>query len=138
MTFKGYVAAMLIGTVLSWAAWVLILFRVNPDTAGTIGFILFYASLLLSLLGTFALLGLVFRHMRVRRKFLVEKVVTSFRQGLWFGVVIIAALILQSQQLLSWWNLLLVILIITILEFFFLSALPHVHYEDQPGGKKYI
>ena len=140
MTFRGYIIAMLIGTLLSWAAWALILWRINPDAAGTVGFILFYTSLLLSLLGTFALLGLVFRHLRVRQKFLVEKVVTSFRQGLWFGVVIIAALILQSKGLLTWINVALVVGIVTIMEFFFLSALPQVHTDQDKkvSTSKYI
>lgn len=138
MSFRGYIIAMLVATLLSWAAWLLVLIKVNPNEVQDLGFVLFYASLLLALLGTFSLLGLVFRHLRVRKKFLVEKVVTSFRQGLWFAVVVVAALILQSKGILTWVNVVLVVGIVTIMEFFFLSALPHVEREDKIGDKKYI
>jgi len=126
MTFFSYVIAMIIGTVLSWFAWLQVLIRVSPYEAGLVGLFLFYGSLLLSLLGTFSLVGLIFRHLKVRKKFLVEKVVTSFRQGFWFGVVIVISLILQRSGQLSWWNVLLVVLIAAVIEFFFLSAMPNV------------
>jgi hypothetical protein len=123
---------MLIATLLSWAAWLLILFMVTPGEAGLVGFIFFYASLFLGLLGTTALIGLLIRHMRTRNKFIVEKVITSFRQGTWLALLIVVALVLQSQKLLTWWNALLVVLIVSFLEFFFMSA--HANREH----RKYI
>lgn len=122
MTVRLYVTIMLIATLLSWAAWLLILFMVAPDEAGMLGFVFFYASLFLGLLGTVALVGLLIRHVKTRNKFIVEKVIISFRQATWIALLIVAALVLQSFRLLTWWNAVLVVLIVSFLEFFFMSA----------------
>jgi len=122
MSIKLYITIMLVATLLSWIAWLLILFLVSPTEAGSLGFTFFYVSLFLGLLGTLALVGLLVRHMRTRKKFIVEKVIVSFRQALWLAGLIVVALFLQSQSILTWWNALLLVLIASFLEFFFISA----------------
>lgn len=113
---------MFIATLLSWTAWLLVLFMVSPSEAGLLGFTFFYSSLFLGLLGTVALIGLLIRHIKTRNKFIVEKVIISFRQATWIALLIVVALMLQSFRLLTWWNALLVVLIVSFLEFFFMSA----------------
>jgi len=122
MSIRLYIAIMLVATLLSWAAWLLILFLVSPAEAGSLGFSFFYVSLFLGLLGTLALIGLLVRHMHTRKKFIVEKVLVSFRQAMWLSGLIVVALFLQSQSILTWWNALLLVLIVSFLEFFFMSA----------------
>ena len=122
MSVKWYIIVMLAATVMSWVAWLLVIFLISPKDAGTLGFSLFYASLFLALLGSFSLFGLLARHMRRKKKFIVEKVLISFRQGMWLAVIVVGALLLQSRDLLTWWNGLLLLLIVTVLEFFFISA----------------
>lgn len=122
MSIRQYVTIMLIATLLSWASWLLILFMVAPSEAGLLGFIFFYISLFLGLLGTVALVGLLIRHMKTRNKFIVEKVIISFRQATWLALLIVVSLLLQSYRLLTWWNIALILLIASFLEFFFMSA----------------
>ena len=95
-------------------------------------FIFFYVSLFLGLLGAVALIGLLVRHMKTRNKFIVEKVIISFRQGTWLALLIVATLLLQSYHILTWWNVILLVLIASFLEFFFMSA--HANREH----RKYI
>lgn len=132
MSVRLYITIMLIATLLSWASWLLILFMVAPAEAGLLGFIFFYISLFLGLLGTVALIGLLIRHMKTRNKFIVEKVIISFRQGTWLSLLIVTSLLLQSHRLLTWWNITLLVLIAAFLEFFFISA--HANREH----RKYI
>ena len=122
MSGKLYVTIVTLATLLSWAAWLLVLFLTIPGDGGNIGLILFYSSLFLSLLCTMALVGLLTRHVKARKKLIVEKVIVSFRQAFWLAALVVAALFLQSQQVLTWWNALLLVLIVTVLEFFFMSA----------------
>lgn len=122
MTVKVYTTIMLVGTLMSWAAWLLVLFLVSPRNAGTVGFILFYTSFFLGSMGTAAMIGLFVRHVRVKNRFVVEKVIDSFRQAFWFALLLVISLVLQSHGQLTWWNALLVVLIVATLEFFFISA----------------
>ena len=122
MSVKWYIIIMLIATLMSWIAWMLVIFLINPKDAGTLGFGLFYASLFLALLGIFSMVGLFIRHLHKKKKFIVEKVLVSFRQGMWFAIIVVGALMLQSKDLLTWWNGVLLVLIVTVLEFFFISA----------------
>ena len=122
MTVKLYTTIMLVATLMSWGAWLLVLFLVSPRDAGTLGFTLFYVSLFLGIMGTLSMIGLLVRHIRVKHRFIVEKVIDSFRQAFWFAGLVITALGLQSHGQLTWWNALLLILIVASLEFFFISA----------------
>ena len=113
---------MIAGTVMSWLAFSLVIVLMSPREAGGLGFFLFYTSLFLGLLGTASLIGLWIRHIRAKKKYIVEKVLIAFRQAFWFSSVAVGALIMQSNGQLSWWNALLLVLIVTVLEFFFASA----------------
>ncbi len=122
MTVKLYATIMLIATLVSWSSWFLVLIMVSPKNAGALGFTLFYSSLFLGVMGTFSLIGLLIRHIRAKNRFIVEKVIDSFRQAFWFSSLVVTALLLQSKNQLTWWNALLLVLIVATLEFFFISA----------------
>ncbi len=122
MTVRLYTTTMLVATLMSWGAWFLVLFLVAPRDAGMLGMFLFYISLFLGIMGTLSIVGLFVRHMRAKNRFVVEKVIDSFRQAFWFACLVIVSLILQSKGQLTWWNALLLVLIVAVLEFFFISA----------------
>ena len=117
MSLKQYIFLMLLGTVLCWGAWLLVIFYLDPDSAGWLGFAFFYSSLFLALVGSFALLGLGFRLFILRHEVVFRQVTIAFRQALSFAFVVVAALFLQSREVLTWWNMLFLIAMLTILEF---------------------
>jgi len=121
MTLKKYLNLMLILTLICWLAWIFVLFFINPDETGFIGFILFYLSLFLAILGTLAMFGFIIRA-RIKKGPIFKQVETSFRQGIWLSVFIIGLLLLQGLSLLRWWNCLVLFLFLIFLEFFFLSS----------------
>jgi len=122
MTLKKYLNLMLILTLICWLIWIFVLFFINPDETGFIGFILFYFSLFLAILGTLAIFGFIIRARIIKKGHIFKQVETSFRQGIWLSVFIIGLLLLQEFSLLRWWNCLVLFLFLTFLEFFFLSS----------------
>jgi hypothetical protein len=115
MTLKTYLNLMLICTLICWGVWVLSLLVINPEKAGVLGFILFYFSLFLAILGTAAIIGFLIRA-RLGKTPIFVQVSIAFRQGLWIASIIVFLLLLKGLNLLRWWNFILFILIIVIIE----------------------
>lgn len=98
--------------------------------AGGIGVLsLFYASLFLALIGTFALIGLIVRLIFTKDNLVFKKVTTSFRQGIWLSLLVCVSLYLNKFKILDWKYLLLLIFALAILEIFFIS------YKSKPSQK---
>ena len=121
MTLRQYLLFMLLGTLLCWGAWWLVVSALDPAAAGWLGFTLFYSSLFLALLGSFALIGLGFRLYILRSEVIFRQVTVAFRQAFSFAFITIAALFLQSYQLLTWWSMLLLVAAVTFVEFAVIS-----------------
>lgn len=121
MTIRQYLWLMLICTVLCWGGFLMVLFFINPQSAGSLGFVMFYASLFFALLGSLALLSYLFRVAFNRIYTKQEKVQVSFRQAVFFSVVITGSLFLQANNLMTWLNSILLVLLVTFLEFLILS-----------------
>lgn len=115
MTLKSYLNLMLICTLVCWGVWTLSLFVINPEKAGILGFILFYFSLFLAVLGTSAIFGFLIRA-RLGKTPIFSQVAIAFRQGVWVAAIIVFLLLLKGLNLLRWWNFVLFILIVVIIE----------------------
>ncbi|HBH16751.1 MAG: hypothetical protein UV57_C0050G0005 [Parcubacteria group bacterium GW2011_GWD2_43_10] len=122
MTLRQYLAWLAIGTLVSWGALVLVMTYLNPQTAGTTGFLFFYLSLFLSLGGTFTLVGFAWRYWRHRDEVLFRHVSMSFRQGILLALAVVLASWLKTNNLLTWWNTGLLVVGLTLLELFWLSV----------------
>ncbi len=121
MTLKNYLITMTLITVFCWGVFIFIVNLVNPETTNLIGFILFYLSLFLSLIGTSAIIGFFVRFVVLRRQLVFYAVKTAFRQSFLFSLFLISLLFLFSQSLITWLNLILLLIIFTILEIIFSS-----------------
>jgi hypothetical protein len=120
MTLKNYILLMIFATAACYLALLAVVFYFDPLNGGMALFF-FYISLFLSLLGTFSLLGLFFRLFFTKDHLIFKKVTTSFRQAIWFSLLIIISLYLNHINLLAWSNLALLIIALTLLELFFIS-----------------
>ena len=120
MTLKKYLNLMCILTGICWLGWVLVIFLINPERAGFIGFLLFYISLFLAILGTAAVVSFIIRA-QFSQKPIFRQVEISFRQGIWISAGVVVLLLLKGWHLLRWWNILLLILFLVILELLFLG-----------------
>jgi hypothetical protein len=121
MSLKKYLIFMSLLTLFCWLAWLVVLYFINPQEAGIVGFLLFYCSLFVALVGTFSLLGFFLRVWFSRQEVIFRHLGISTRQSLWFSLLLVGVLIMQGAGYMRWWSVGLLVLLLIILEFFFLS-----------------
>lgn len=110
----------LIGTLLSWGTWVIVLFRIDPDSGGWVAKTLFFSSLWLALLGTATLVGFGGRYLFERQAMPYRQMTVAARQALILSITTIILLAFQAGRSLSWWVGVLIFLIAAGTESFFL------------------
>ncbi|MFH1171691.1 MAG: hypothetical protein V1778_04090 [bacterium] len=118
---KRYLLLAAFGTLVCWTAWVLVLFNIDPFLSGFIGLASFYFSLFLALLGSFSLLGFLFRRTFSRDTIAYHHIGVSIRQALFLSLVLVGTLLLRGTKLYTWWNVAFLLAGFTILEWFFLT-----------------
>ena len=106
------------GTLLAWGAWSAVLLNVNPDEGGFVGLLLFYLTLLISLIGTFALMGIFFRvYIKKRKHVVIREVHIAFRHAIFMATMAVVSLGLSAHGWLKWWVFLLLLAVIALLEY---------------------
>ena len=121
MTLSKYLSVMSVLTAACWGILFFVAGLVDPTATNWLGFLLFYLSLFISLIGTAALVGFIIRFIALRKELAFNSVKVAFRQSFLFSLFIVIALILRAQQLFNWLNLSLLVVIFAILELFFIS-----------------
>jgi len=108
-------------TLACWLIFVYIVFTINPLVTNWIGFVLFYTSLFLALIGTSAILGFAVRFGALKKELAFRLVKEAFRQSFLFALLVVISLLLLSRELFTWLNLFLLVIGLSVLEFFMLS-----------------
>jgi len=123
MTISRYLILMIIGTLLAWVAWFLVMFNIDPAEASLLNFVIFYISLFLSIVGTLSIIGFAFRaFLNKTKEPYFRQVKKAFRHSLLFSFLVIISLVLQSQRMLNWWNLLVLFMLVIFFELYFLTG----------------
>lgn len=107
--------------LICWFGFGFVVSNINPDEAGGMGYALFYGMLFLATVATLSVCGFILRSRLLKGEVAFKQVAVTFRQALWFGVLVVISLWLQARDLLTVWNLLLLIVVLAVVEFFFLS-----------------
>lgn len=116
-----YILFMTFATLLSWVAWAVVLWSMNPEETGPGGFLIFYVTLFMGLLGTLTLFGVTYRVMFLGRRDVVSREVRiSFRHAIALSAMAVAALALSAQGLLRWWIAAILIAVVSVIEYLFL------------------
>ncbi len=102
MTLRKYLILMSIATFFCWLAWVLVINYIDPTETGLLGFVFFYSSLFLAVLGTMSVLGFAVRIKIFKDEIVYKQVGTAFRQGVMFSILVTGLLFLQSKSFLTW------------------------------------
>ncbi len=121
MSLTKYLTVMAISNAGLWAAWVLVVFNLDPKESGKLGLVLFYASLLLAMAGTLALVGFGIRAVAFRATPLFRHLGVAHRQAFLLASIAVAALMLQALRWLDWWNAAFLIAIASGIEYLFVS-----------------
>ena len=121
MSLRVYLIVMSLATVLALSTLALVIFRVDPETAGVFGHTLLYVSLFFSVIGFISLLGLTLRIVFHRDEIVSRLAATSFRQAIIVSVLVVLSLFLYKKEMFVWWNGILLAAAATLIEFFFIS-----------------
>lgn len=121
MNIKQYILIFAAGTALMFSAWFLILITIDPTTTGTITLIIFYLTLVLSLLGFLTTILTWVRTKGSKKSSPEEIVLTSLRQGVMLSTLFTVSLILLHNEMFSLLSIFLLIFLFGLLEFFFLK-----------------
>ena len=121
MSLVRFLAALAVGTIASWIAWVLVLTTIDPISGGTAGLLLFFGSFFLATVGTVALIGFFLRYWLEKEKILFRQIAIALRQAFLIGTGATVALMLQGTRWLTWWSTILLVVLILIIEMFFLA-----------------
>lgn len=122
MSLRSYLIFMTLATVTAWIAWAVVIHGVDPSRSGTLGFLLFYVTLVMALFGTISLVGLLVRLWRSHSELPSRMVLRSFRHGILLTALFTGSLLLFSHGWFRWWTMFLVIVIVTFIELTFLSS----------------
>jgi hypothetical protein len=122
MTFRHFLIVMSLATLAVWAAWVYVLATIDPTAAGAPGFVFFYLTFALALVGTLTILGTAVRRLLKRHEVVSRQVSVSFRQSVVLSALLIASLALLGSDLLNAWNIILLVLMASVIELAFLAA----------------
>jgi hypothetical protein len=112
---------MFVGTILAFGGWIYVLFTIDPLQVNALGFVFFYFSLVLSLIGFFSLLGFGVRKIFMKKELDFRNVYVSFRQSVFISLIFVVVLLLQGQRLFTWLNVIFLIVALVALDFFILS-----------------
>lgn len=110
--------------MLSWIAWVVVIFKLDPEQSMGLALGLFYLSLFIALACTFTVMGFYFRLWLHKNEVYYHHIHIAFRQGLLLTVIALGCLTFQLLQVLTWWSGLLLIAAVTLAEFYFAAREP--------------
>jgi hypothetical protein len=106
MTLRQYLTTMIIGSFLCWTSWAFVIVNIDPDQSNITGFIFFYLSLFLALVGTISILAfLTNRYFSKELLPIFRYVQRSFRFSIVISGVLVLLLFLQGIRVLNIWNL---------------------------------
>jgi len=92
---------------MAWGGWFFVLYTIDPQEAGVLSLVLFYLTLFMAMVGTLAVIGVVYRRQRMSQvQLMIREVKIAFRHALMLSLALITSLILSAQGLLTWWNFL--------------------------------
>lgn len=117
MTLRRYLFLMSVASLLCWLAWIFVLLSIDPATSGLLGFMFFYLSLWLAVVGSFSVLGFLARRLVIHEDEIVFRhVKQTFRQSIIVASLTVLALLFLAHELLAWWNVMLLILAAVFVE----------------------
>jgi hypothetical protein len=105
-------------STLSWAAWLLVITKLDPFAQASLALPLFFASSLLAFAGTFTLILFTLKRWKAGDQIYIKHVTVSLRQGILLSMCTCLCMGLLMLGLLRIWNGLLLVAFIMLLEFY--------------------
>jgi hypothetical protein len=122
MTLAQYLIMISLSGVFSWVGFLLVLFRMNPNTGGTAALLLFYATLFLAVASTFTLIGFGIRRLLERDVLPIRQIGVAGRQAFFFAIFLTSTFLLLGTGYFTWWNAPVILIFLGTIEYFFLAS----------------
>lgn len=121
MSFRWFLIVMALASTAAWIGWVFVVHSVDPAHSGFLGFLLFYLTIFIAVLGTSVFFGTLIRVWMRPQELVYCHTVRSFRQGIILTCLFLGALFLLSFDLLRWWSGGLLIILFSLVELLFVN-----------------
>ncbi|MEX2054635.1 MAG: hypothetical protein WD972_00495 [Candidatus Andersenbacteria bacterium] len=121
MMIRVFLIGSALTCVVAGIIWVLILYFLDPQQAGSIGYALFFLSLFLCVASLCALIGYGIRRLVSAERLAAYSVRASLRQGIMLGLFLTLLLLLVRIRLYQWWLAVLLTIVFVFAELIFLS-----------------
>ncbi len=115
MTIKTFISGASLCAIVGLTIWLLVLFFLDPTQAGTLGYVLFFLSLFLTVASVASLIGFGLRRVLRVQQLAAYSVRSALRQGIMLALFVCILLILVRLRVYQWW-------VAVILTIFFVSA----------------
>lgn len=119
--YRQYIITIGLTAALSWAAWSIVILKLDPYESTGMALGLFFVSLLFALIGTFTLLGFGLRRWVGKQEIYYHHLTVSLRQGLLLSLCTVSSMGLLILGLLTWWNGLLMVIAAVLVELYLTS-----------------
>ena len=113
---------MTFGTVAAIAAAMIVIFGIDPVTAGGAAFVALYITLGATCVGILTILGTLWRVHTNEDEEVNDAVARSLRQGVFLSIIALVGLYMSEHSYLTIWTTLLLVVFMSLVEFFFLAA----------------
>lgn len=119
MSHNRYLAIIGVAGLMSWLAFVVVIFKLDVYQSLGLAMAFFFLSLFLALSCTFAIIGFYLRVWLNRNEVYYNHINISLRQGILLSIVSIGCLAFQLLLVLTWWTGLLLVGAASLVEFYF-------------------
>lgn len=119
MSHNKYLGILGVAGLMSWLAFVVVIFKLDVYESLGLGMAFFFVSLFLALSCTFAIIGFYLRVWLNHNEIYYNHINISLRQGVLLSIVAIGCLAFQLILVLTWWTGLLLVGAAALVEFYF-------------------
>jgi hypothetical protein len=120
-SYKQYLLTIALASLISWAAWAMVINKLDPFESTGLALGLFFMSLFFSLIGTFSLLGFGLRRWLGKNEVRYQHLTVSLRQGFLLSICTLFCVAFLILGILKWWNGLLLVTITVLIEMYITS-----------------
>lgn len=127
MSLSAYLWGIRLFVLLSLAAWLGIVFAIDPEQAGPVGIVLFFISLSALFLSSLTLFMTWVYRRALGATSAAHHLGGAFRQALLLSLFLVTLVFFQMKQMLIWWDVLLLLALMLLIEF----SSRHLFFRDE-------
>lgn len=120
-SYKQYLWTIGLTALVSWAAWGMVIAKLDPYESTSLALGLFFISLFFAFIGSFTVIGFGLRRWIGKNEIYYHHLSVSLRQGLLLSLCTLLCIGFLMLGVLKWWNGLLVVTMAVLVEMYITS-----------------